>query len=134
MIGVFCKNNRASRIAIHSSKIQISTAAQIKKTGNSKRVKEKENRLRNHQRRKSNLSVTSTTNVTIIKCSEYFFSLSAASTCNDATEPRDAQCIENLSLQLKNFPIALFRVYAHDHIIIANVCGEKRAKHYKLHN
>jgi hypothetical protein len=69
MIGVFCKNNRASRIA-HSSKIQISTAAQIKKTGNSKRVKEKENRLRN-QRRKQRLSVTSTTNATVIKCSEY---------------------------------------------------------------
>lgn len=63
MIGIFCKNNRASRIAVHSSKIQNSTAAQIKKTGNSKRVKEKEN----CQRGKRHLSVTST----VIKCSKY---------------------------------------------------------------
>lgn len=69
MIGVFCKNNRASRISSHSSKIQISTAAQIKKVGCSSRIKEKENRLKNHQRKK-HLSIavaTSKTAPTIVE-------------------------------------------------------------------
>lgn len=60
MIGVFCKNNRASRISSHSSKIQTSTAAQIKQVGCSRRIKEKENRLKNHQR-KRHLSIAAAT-------------------------------------------------------------------------
>lgn len=67
MIGIFCKNNRASRISIHSSKIQISKAAQIKTSGSSKRVKEKENHRRKH------LSVTSAATVKLSKFDFFLF-------------------------------------------------------------